>query len=160
MFELKKWEPLRELSTIQRDMDELFRRTFGSLTTGLFGREFKGEWVPDVDCYMKDNNLVVHADLPGVDPKNLEISVTGNTLMLKGERKSDFEEKKGEYMFHETTYGSFIRSIALPEGTDINKVHAVFRNGVLEVSMPCKAESLGRKIKVEVEEVKESKKAA
>lgn len=160
MFELRKWEPLKELSTIQRDMDDLFRRTFGSLTSGLFGREFRGEWIPSMDSYMKEGKLVVRVDLPGIDPKDIEVFVTGNVLTVKGERKADVEEKKAGFIFHETSYGSFERTVTLPEGCDINKVHASYRNGVLELTMPAKAEALGKRVKVEVEEAKETKKAA
>ncbi|MBI5827020.1 MAG: Hsp20/alpha crystallin family protein [Deltaproteobacteria bacterium] len=80
MFELKKWDPARELTNIQREMDELFRRVFGTLPTGIFrlGREFKGEWYPAVECYMRDGKFVVHADLPGVDPKDVDVTIAGN----------------------------------------------------------------------------------
>lgn len=163
MFELKKWEPFKELSTIQREMDELFKRTFGSLSTGIFGgRDFiKGAfWSPQIDRFMKDGNFVIHADLPGVDPKNIEISVTGNTLLLRGERKTDVEDKKGGYYFHETSCGTFERTLTLPDGCDVNKAHATYKDGVLELSMPVKAEALPKKIKVELDELKEGKKAA
>lgn len=158
MFELKKWEPFRELSTFQRDMDEFFRRMFGSLTpTGLLRRE--GEWYPAMDCYMKGNQFIVHTDLPGIDPKDVDISVTGNILAIKGERKSDVEEKKEGYLFHETSYGAFERSLTIPEGVDSAKVRARYTNGVLELTMPAKAEALPKKVNIEIE-AGESKKAA
>ncbi len=160
MLELKKWEPLRELSTMQKEMDELFRRGFGSLTTGLLRGGFKGEWRPDVDCYTKDNKFVVHADLPGVDAKDVDVSITGNMLTIKGERKTEEKAKKGDYIFHESSYGSFERSMTLPEGVDLKKVHASYKNGVLELTMPVKSAALPRKIKVELTEGKEGKKAA
>ena len=160
MFELKKWEPLRELSTIQREMDELFRRTFGSLTTGLFRREWAGVWCPDIDCFTSYGQFIVHADIPGVDPKDIDISITGNVLTIKGERKSEVEKEKGEVVFHESAYGSFERTMTLPEGVDATKIHASHRNGVLELTMPTKAEALPKKIKVELEEGKSGKKAA
>jgi HSP20 family protein len=159
MFELKKWEPLRDLSTIQRDMDELFRRMFGGLTsTSLLRKE--GEWYPVMDCYMKGNEFIVHADLPGIDPKDVDISVTGNVLTIKGERKSDVEEKKEGYLFHETSYGKFERSLTIPEGVDSTKVHARYTNGVLELTMPAKAEALPKKINIEIESGETKKKAA
>ncbi|GMR05176.1 MAG: Hsp20/alpha crystallin family protein [Thermodesulfobacteriota bacterium] len=160
MFELKKWEPIRELSSIQREMDELFKKTFGSLTTGLLGSGFKGEWCPDVDCYTKDGKFIVHADLPGVEPKDVDVTITGNMLTIKGERKSDEKTKKGGYIFRESSYGSFERSMTLPAGVDSNKVHATYKNGVLELTMPVKSEALPKKIKVELTEGKEEEKAA
>ncbi|MBI5811053.1 MAG: Hsp20/alpha crystallin family protein [Deltaproteobacteria bacterium] len=160
MFELKKWEPFRELSAIQREMDDLFKRTFGSLSANIFRREFKGAWYPDVDSYIKEGRFIVHADLPGVDPKNVEVTIVGNVLTLRGERKSEIEEKKGEYLVHEATFGAFERTMTLPEGVDTAKVNAVYKNGVLEVSMPTKAGVLPKKVKVEIEEAKEGTKAA
>ena len=156
---IRKWEPFRELSNIQKDMDEFVRRVFGNLNPAvLFKREFMGEWVPTLDLYMKDNMLVVHADIPGVDPKDVEISITGNMLTIKGERKTELEEKKEGYLYHETSFGGFERTVTLPEGVDTPKVHATCNHGVLEVTMPAKAEALPRKIKIELEEGK--KKAA
>lgn len=161
MFELKRWEPLKELSGIQREMDELVKRFFGGVThTGLLRREFGGEWSPTVDCYVKDNAFTVHADLPGIDPKNVDISITGNMLTIRGERKAAYDEKKEGYSVREVCYGSFERTITLPEGVDASMVRASYKNGVLELTMPAKAEALPRKIKVEVEEARAEKKAA
>lgn len=164
MFELKKWEPFKELTGIQRDLDEFFRRAFGSLgsltPTSIFRREFRGEWYPTLDCFMKNNQFIVRCDLPGVDPKNVEISITGNMLSIRGERKLDYDEKKEGYVVHESAYGTFERSFTLPEGVDYSNVHAVYKNGVLELTMPAKAEALPKKVKIEVEEGKETKKAA
>ncbi len=165
MFELKKWDPLRELSTIQRDMDDFFRRTFGSLTPTSFFRKggtLSTGWYPTMDCYMKGNKFIVHADLPGMEPKDVEVSVSGNILTIKGERKSEVEKKKEGYLFQETSYGSFERSLTLPEGVDSTKVHAVYKNGVLELTMPAKAAALPKKVNIEIEagEAKKGEKAA
>lgn len=157
MTSIRKWEPFRELSNIQKDMDEFVRRVFGNLSpAGLFRREIAGEWVPTLDLYMKDNQLVVHADIPGVDPKDVDISIVGNMLTIRGERKTAFEEKKEGYLYHETSFGGFERTVALPEGVDTSKVRATCNKGVLEVTMPAKAEALPRKIKVELEEGKKA----
>lgn len=152
MADLRKWEPFRELATVQKDMDEFFRRMLGGLTTGIFRREMTGEWYPAIDCYMKENHLVVRADLPGVDPADVDISVTGNTLTIKGERKSETEKKNEGYLYHEATFGSFERTITLPEGVDTARIHASCKNGIIEVTMPAKAEALPRKVKVEIGE--------
>ncbi len=155
MFALKKRDPFSELSTLHREMDELFRRTFGSMLPGMF----RGEWYPSIESYIKDRTLHVKADIPGVDPKDVDISIMGNELTIKGERKAERkEEKEGEYFFCETSYGSFERTVTLPEGVDTDKVHASYKNGVLEITMPVKAEMLPKKVSVEVE--KESKEKA
>lgn len=164
MFELKKWDPMRELSSVQREMDELFRRVVGTFSPGIFrvGREFKGEWYPAVECYMRDGKFVVHADLPGIDPKDVDVSIAGNLLTIKGERKAEWEKKKEGYMFHEAAYGSFERTLTLPEGVKSDQVHATYKNGVLELTMPAKTEALPKKVKVEIEsgEQKAEKKTA
>ena len=168
MFELKKWEPMKELSSIQREMDDFFKRVFGTFSpAGLFKRggfplsEFASEWRPALNCFYKNNRFIVHADLPGLDPKDIEISITGKMLTIKGERKAVVDEKKEGYVFHETSYGSFERVVTLPEGVEADKVKAAYKNGVLELSMPAKAESLPKKIKIEIEgEAQETKKAA
>ncbi len=160
MSDLKKWEPFKDLSIVQREMDDMFRRFFGTFAPlNFFRKELKGEWYPVMDLYTKENKFVVHADIPGVDPRDVDISITGNLLTIKGERKSDIEEKKEGYMFHETSLGVFERTITLPEGVDTTKIHATYKNGVLEVTMPAKAEALPKKVKVELEEVT-GKKAA
>lgn len=157
MFELKKWEPLRDLASFQRemqkDMEDFFRRTFGN--TSFFRRESR-EWYPSIDCFIKNNQFVVHADLPGVDPKDVDISVTGNMLTIKGERKAEYDEKKEGYLYHESSYGTFERTLELPEGVDTNKVHATYKKGMLELTMPVKAEALPKKVKIEAEEAKKA----
>lgn len=166
MFELKRWDPAKELSNLQRDMDDVIRRVFGNLGSispiNLFRREgpAKGEWYPVIDCYMQDNKFIVHADLPGVDIKNVDVSITGNILTIKGERKAELEEKKEGYLVHEACYGSFERMLTIPEGVDTSKATAGFKNGVLDLTMPCKAEALPRKVRIEIVEGKEGRKAA
>ncbi len=164
MLELKKWEPFRDIASIQKEiqknMDDFFRRVFGSFggLPPVFLRrgEMKSEWYPAIDVYTKNNQFVIHADLPGVDPKDVDISITGNIITIKGEKKAEIDEKKEGYIFHETSYGAFERSMILPEGVDTSTVHATYRNGILEVTMPAKAEALPKKVKVEIEEVKKA----
>lgn len=157
MSTIKKWEPFtRELSTIQREMDELFKRTFGGLSHGVL----KGGWYPSLEGFLKGDTLVVKADLPGMDPKDVDISIAGNTLTIKGERKTEKKEEKGDYFFCETSYGSFERTLTLPEGVNTDKVHASYRNGVLEITMPAKAAAMPKKVTVEVEKTEVGKKAA
>lgn len=161
MFELKRIDPFKELSTLQREMDEFFKRTFSSLAPASLLRK-EGEWCPQMDCYMKGNQFTVDVDLPGIDPKDVDISVTGSILTVKGVRKAVVDEKKEGYLFHETSIGLFERSVTLPEGVDTSKIHAICRNGVLELTMPARAEALPRKVTIEIEagEGKEGKKAA
>lgn len=160
MFELRKLEPLRELSAMQREMDEFVRRIFGGVAPlGLFKRETRGECYPAMDCFTRNGQFILKADLPGIDPKDVDVTITGNILTVRGERKGEEENKEG-YIFRETAYGAFERTLTLPEGVDTGKVKATFKNGVLELTMTTKAEALPRKIKVEIEAGKEGRKAA
>jgi len=157
MFAIRKWEPFKELSTIQSELDDLFRKTFGSLTSGMMRGEM---WTPSVNCFTRKGNYVIQADLPGIDPKDIDVSVVGNTLTIKGERKTEWkEEKEGEF-FHESSYGLFERTLQVPEGVEADKVHATYKNGVLELTMPAGKAALPKKVKVEVEEEKIGSKAA
>ena len=156
MRAIRRWDPLSELSTLHKEMDEFFKKTFGGVALG----HAKGALYPTIESFMKEGNIVVKADLPGMDAKDIEISVTGNLLTVKGERKTEKTEKEGEHFYSETSYGAFERTITLPEGVNADKAHASFRSGVLEVTMPVKAAALPRKVTVEVEGEKVGKKAA
>jgi len=147
-----RWDPFRnmtkELSTIHREMDDLFRRTFGlSRETPSEGGLFMA---PPVNTYMKGNTCFVEAELPGVNKDDLEVSVDGNILTLRGERKADKETKEEDYLIRESQYGSFIRRLTLPEGVDAGEIHAMFEDGVLRISMPIEKKlAAGRKVLIE-----------
>jgi len=154
MFELRKWEPMKEIGAIEREMNDLFKRFFGS--SRLSGIMESGTY-PAIDCYYKQGEFIVHADLPGIDPKDMDITLTGNVLTIKGERNSTIDEKKEGYFMHETSFGSFSRSFTLPAGVNTEKVKATYKNGVLELSMPTEAASLPKKVAIEINEGKEAK---
>jgi HSP20 family protein len=145
--ELMRWNPLDELSSWHRDIDELFGR--------FFGREeiFAGTWAPRIETYRKDNEYVVRLDLPGVDPKEVEVHAEGNLLTIKGERKK--ETKEGEYQ--ETFYRKFERSVTLPQGVEADKISAQYQHGVLEVRVPLPAQLAGRKIPIQIDEKTQKK---
>lgn len=154
---IKKWEPIDELVRLEDEFNELFRRSFGALAPG-FMTEL---WRPDVNCFMEGGNYVVDVDLPGIDEKDLDISVTGRHLTIKGERKTGWDEEKEGHIRHESFYGCFERTLLLPDGVDTDKVHANIKNGVLRVSMPVNEHVLPKKITVHAEKgLKGEKKAA
>jgi len=162
MFTLKKIDPLRDLSMIQREMDDFFRRTLGGFTPSSLLRregEYRDVLYPQMDSYMKGNKFIVNVDLPGIDPKDVHITLTGNVITIKGERKAVVDEKKEGYLFHETSVGLFERSLTLPEGVDTANIHASCKNGVLELTMPARSEALPKKVTIEIE-AGEGKKAA
>jgi HSP20 family protein len=137
--ELMRWDPRGELSSWHRDIDDLFSRFFGR-------DEFLGgRWMPPMEAYRKDDNYIVRLDLPGVDPKDLDVHVEGNLLTIKGERKT--EEKGQEY--RETFYGKFERTVTLPHGAETEKIAARYENGVLEISVALLKEAVGRTIPIE-----------
>jgi len=156
MGALLPFRPFRELERFTRDIEDRFPRL------RLFGRwpfeETNGEHLLPIESYVKDGNLIVKADLPGIDPADVEISVLGNVLTIKGERKEKKEVKSEDYVRREVSYGAFERRVTLPEGAATDKVKAYFRNGVVEVTMPVSKELSARKIPLEVETHKEVQK--
>jgi HSP20 family protein len=107
-------------------------------------------WSPAVDIYETENELVLKADVPDVDPKDIDVRVENQTLTISGERK--FEQENSSKGFHriERSYGSFVRSFAVPNTFDTDKIGAGFKNGVLTVSLPKKETAKPRQVKVEV----------
>ena len=124
------WDPLSEMNRMFDDM-------FGSLTRrpeGLRAQQIT-EWAPAIDVVTKDGDLVVRAELPGVKQEDVDITLQNNVLTLSGERKAEQEEERGGYYVRERRYGSFSRSLTLPEGVDESKINARYENGVLEVTV-------------------------
>jgi HSP20 family protein len=103
-----------------------------------------------VDVFEKGNNWILKAELPGLDPKQVEVRVEENTLYLKGERKFENEEKKGNYHRVERAYGLFMRSFVLPESVDADKVTAEYKDGLLTITVPKREEAKPKAIKVNV----------
>jgi len=124
-----------------------------------FDRLFEGrpadKWTPRVDVYDRESDLMIRTEVPGISPEEIEITVEGNTLSIKGHRSfesgENSGENKGNYHRKEIVEGSFERAILLPEGTDPEAVAATSRDGILEISVPKKPEILPRKVSVEVQ---------
>lgn len=143
-----RWEPFRELSTLHKEIDELFRRTFGGI------REPEGEapnlMSPKVNTFVKDNIYHVDAEFPGIERKDLDVSIDGNILTLRGERRMKQETRRDDYLLQESGYGSFLRRLVLPEGVNTDKVHAAYEDGMLTVTMPLEKKLMsGRKVMIE-----------
>jgi HSP20 family protein len=132
----------QELSGLHRELDSLFESAFGGRA-----REGRAMWWPLVEAYEEDGRYVVRCDLPGVDPKDVEVSLTGSTLTIRGERKATHEEK-GTY--REVQVGRFERMLSVPEGIDPEKISARYADGVLEVTLP--APVARRKVPIQIEE--------
>jgi HSP20 family protein len=129
-----------------REMEEAFGRFFPAWS------EERGQaWMPAVDMIDEKEEIVVKADLPGLDQKDIEVTVQDGTLIIRGERKEEKEEKKEDYYYAERSYGSFMRSLSLPKGVDAEKVKATFKKGVLEVHLPKAKEAKGKTIEVKAD---------
>jgi HSP20 family protein len=138
----------QELTSWHRDIDELFDRFF-SLGRSDGDRHVIG-WVPAMETFAKDGNYCVRLDLPGVDPKDVEVSVVGDSLVVRGERKQTQEIKDQDLHYREISYGRFERALTLPKGTNPEKIAARYENGVLEISMPLSEALAGRKVPIQI----------
>ena len=143
-----RWEPFRDLLTTQREFDRLFKEAFSPMSgeTEVSTRS----WAPPVDIYETEDAIVLKAELPGVDPKDVEVRVEDNTLYLKGERKFEKEVKEQNYHRVERSYGSFARSFSLPNSIDAEKVKAEYKDGMLTLTMPKREEAKPKTIKIDV----------
>lgn len=143
-----RWEPFRDLLTTQ----DRFNRLFSDTLSRVFDdNELSTHtWAPSVDIFETDQNLVMKAELPGVDPKDVEARVEDGTLYLKGQRKFENEVKENNYHRIERSYGAFSRSFSLPSSIDAEKVAADYKDGVLTLTMPKREEAKPKTIKINV----------
>jgi len=142
---LVPWQPFRELEELERLLPRVWRR----LPT-------ERGWTPIIDVFEKEDRFVVKAELPGMKEEDIDVSVVGDTLTIKGERKAETEVKEKDYYCCERSYGSFFRSMTLPSTVDAKKVEASFEDGVLEVNLPKTAEVKPKKIAVSAKKKEKS----
>jgi HSP20 family protein len=149
MKSLTPWRPARELEAFERRLSDLFDRFFGP---GERERSVWGTqgWAPAIESKVDNGNLIIKADLPGIDPKEVSISVLGNQLTIEGERKQEEKKEEKDYFYQEVSYGKFSRTITLPEGVNADQVKANYKNGVLEISVPAPKQLASKKVQVEV----------
>jgi HSP20 family protein len=144
---LVKWTPWREMSTLNDRFNRLFDEPF--FRSGLLDKEGNlSEWSPTVDIYNNDEAIVIKAELPGMEKKDITIDMKGGVLTLKGERSHEDEVKEENYYRRERRYGKFYRAFKLPEDVDAEKIKADFKNGVLKIDIPKPEERKPRKITV------------
>ncbi len=143
---LKRWDPFRELMSLREDMDRLFNAFFGKPIT----EETEGVWVPVIDIEEDNENFIVSAELPGLKKEEVKISVRGNLLTISGERKQEVETKNKTYHRVERMYGKFSRTITLPSDVDVNKIKAVYKDGVLHITLPKPETMKPKEIEVEI----------
>jgi HSP20 family protein len=138
MANLVRWNPAREMVSLREAMDRLFEDSF--LRPGWFGVPDAGEMAMPLDIYETGDHIVVKATAPGVKPEDIEVSITGDVLTIKGETKAEEKVEKGNYLRQERRYGAFCRQVSLPAGVKTEGVQATFENGILTLELP-KAEA-------------------
>ncbi len=143
-----RWEPLRELTTLQNEMNRLFGTVFDTPAPSNGGTLRR--WMPAMDLVESQEHFVLRADLPGLAQEDVAIEVEDRVLTVSGERKSEHDESKEGYHRVERAFGSFSRSLTLPEGVDADAVTASFDRGVLEVRIPKPEQRKPRKISIGV----------
>jgi HSP20 family protein len=141
-----RWEPLRELGSLQNEMNRLFNTVFDTPPPGNGGTMRR--WMPAMDLIETDEHFVLRADLPGLDEDDIKIEIEDGTLTVSGERKAEHESKAEGYYRVERAFGAFSRSLALPKGIDPEGVSANFDRGVLEVRIPKPEERKPRRIEI------------
>ena len=146
MTVLTRWDPFRELYSLQNRMSRLFEDQWGgreeSLTAGAF--------MPPVDIYEDEHSIQLKLEVPGIDEKDLDVKVENNTLTITGERKFEKEEKEENFRRVERRYGSFTRSFTLPNTVSTEDINASYDNGVLNIRLAKRAEAKPKQIKVNV----------
>ncbi len=144
---LTRWDPFRELTTLQREMNRLFQdfnTTHGEqdLATSTFA--------PLVDIYEDEHDITLKMEVPGIDQEDLDIRVENNTLTVRGERKFEKDEKEENFHRIERRYGSFLRSFTLPTTVDTGNINADYDNGVLKIRLAKREEAKPKQIKVNI----------
>ena len=155
-------DPLALMRGMTAEIDRMFEDFMApSFRLPLFRRaRQEEEWFPEIDVFEKDHRLVTRVDLPGMKKDDVKVEVTDGQLAISGERKREAEERGEHFYRSEREYGSFYRSVPLPEGAKVDDVKATFSDGVLEVSVPLPARPAAKVHKVEIEEGKAAKSAA
>jgi len=142
-----RWDPFREVSDIQQEVNRIFDGFFGRPTTVAAAERM---WMPLADMYETKDDLHVSVELPGVREKEVNVSIVGDVLTVKGERKWHREEEEGAFHRLERVYGKFERSIPLPVRVQADKVKASYRDGVLDITLPKAEEVKPREIKIDL----------
>ena len=141
-----RWDPFRDLNVLQERMNRLFEdagrglRTDEPASTTL--------WSPAVDIYETESEIVVKAEVPGVDRKDIQLHLENNVLTIRGERKFQKETKEDNYHRIERSYGGFSRSFSIPTTVDEEKIHADYKDGVLKVNLPKKEAAKPKQIQI------------
>lgn len=145
-YGIEPWRPFRELGALREEMDKLWNRFFEWPSS----EPSRGEWIPFLDVSETKDNIVVRAEVPGMDPKDIDVSYADGVLTVRGEKKQEKEEKDENYHMMERRYGSFSRSIRLAHEIESDKIKADYKDGVLKISLPKSEEAKKKEVKVAI----------
>ena len=151
------WRPFMDLNRWETDMERMRDQFFGRIRMPLWPeRWYRTEPTkvnaPSVDVYVDKDDIVIKAELPGMEKDDIEVNLTNHLLTLKGEKKREEKIKEEDYLYSERAYGNFSRTLELPSDVQGEKVKASFKNGVLEIRLPVAETAIAKTIKVKVEE--------
>jgi HSP20 family protein len=141
---LRRWEPFNELRWMQENVDRLWKDFYGP---GGDGAEIE-HWAIPLDVMEEGDNIVIHASMPGVDPKNIDVSIENDVLTIKGHTREEREHTEGNYLMRERRSGAFHRSLRLPDTVNTEKAHPYYDHGVLTVTLPKVEGKKARKLTV------------
>ena len=142
--ELTPWRPFGELTSLRREMDRLWENFFGERP---LPKIWEREWAPSLEMSETKDNFVVKAEVPGIDAKDIDISLTGDVLTIKGEKR---QEKEEDYHLVERSYGSFSRSVRLPAEVESDRIKASYKNGILNITLPKSEKVKAKEVKIKV----------
>jgi HSP20 family protein len=143
---MQRWEPVGEMMTLRNVMDRLFNDSYVPSTRAWVG--FDDEGVIPMDIYQNANDIVIKASMPGFKPEEVDIQITGDTLLIRGEHKEEKEVKEDNYVCKEISYGTVSRMVTIPVEVMDEKAEAVFENGVLKLTLPKAEEVKPKQIKI------------
>lgn len=147
LTKMQRWNPFDELTTLRNELDRLAPRPD---TDDVF----MTRWVPATDIIETPEALTMKTELPGLTDKDVTVEIENGTLTIRGERKIDQETKDKDYLRVERAYGKFVRTFTLPNNVEIDKINATFDNGVLELTIPRKAEARPKTVRLNIKPVK------
>jgi len=157
-FALTRWDPVRGLTPLEREVDRLLGDTLRWFDWPLYFRRWpltlEHEYFAPIEVFDRDGHTVVKLEVPGVEVKDIDISLADGVLTIKGEKKHEEEIKEEDYYHSERSYGSFRRTLLVPKGIDESKISATFDSGVLELSLPKVEEKPEHKVKVKPKKAK------
>jgi HSP20 family protein len=145
----RSWIPFREIGEFRRNIDEMLERLRGDIGYPL-GSGSKTQ-KPPVESFVEEGKLIVRAELPGIDPKDITVNVVGDMLVIRASRQEEHETKKRDFLHREFKYGALERSMTIPQGVRAEDIRANFSNGLLQLTIPIPEETAPKEVKVHVE---------